>query len=438
MKRRIKRSARKILSFKHWKMYGIFWLGAIIVGLASTGFAIAAEYADHWFKVMLNFSPYIPFVVTPLGLMLISWLTRSYFKGSEGSGIPQAIIASRSSTPEKLRDSLLSIRVAIGKVILTFLGLLAGASIGREGPTIHIGAAIMYSIAKISHFPPRHLFKALILAGGASGVATAFNTPLAGIMFAVEEMARSFEKRTISIVVSAVIISGITAIAIAGNYDYFGTADISVSVQQTLILAPVAGIIGGLCGALFAVFLLNSLAWISPLYKRSPLLVAGLAGLTLAFLGLASGNLIFGTGYEEAKSIITQTGDIPASYWLYKALATVTSYLSGIPGGIFAPSLATGAGLGAAIAPWFDSIPTQAIILCTMAAYFAAVVQTPLTALIIIMEMTNQQDMLLPILASTFIGSNISRVICKKPLYEAMAERFLNNLTNLQTTKKTR
>lgn len=406
----------------------IFWLGAIIVGLVSTGFAIAAEYADHWFKSMLDVSPYAPFIISPLGLMLIAWLTRTFFTGSEGSGIPQAIIAMRSSTPAKVRDSVLSIRVAVGKIILTLFGLLAGASIGREGPTVHIGAVIMYNIGKISHFPPRHLFKALILAGGASGVATAFNTPLAGIMFAVEEMARSFEKRNISIVISAVIISGITAITISGNYDYFGTTDVIIDVEQTLMIAPIAGIIGGLCGAFFAALLLHSLAWIAPIYKRRPVITAGLTGLVLAFLGLLSGNLIFGTGYDEAELIMTQTGELPVSYWLLKALATITSYLSGIPGGIFAPSLATGAGLGSAIAPWFDSIPTQAIILCTMAAYFAAVVQTPLTAVIIIMEMTNNQDMLLPILASTFIGSNISRVISKQPLYEAMAERFLSNI----------
>ncbi len=399
-----------------------------MVGIAATFFAKASDMAHILFQKILDLAPWSPFILTPLGLMLIAWLTRSFFKGSEGSGIPQAIIAISDKSSTQLRDRLLSIRVAIGKIFLTFLGLSAGASIGREGPTVHIGAAILYSMGRLSHFPPKYLFKSLILAGGASGIATAFNTPLAGIMFAVEEMARSFDKRTISVVISAVIISGITAIFILGNYDYFGTADVSINFYQTLLIAPSAGIIGGIAGAFFAVFLLQSLAWINPYYKKTPILIAGACGFGVALIGYLSGSMTFGTGYDEAKMAIMQTGDVSASFWIYKAAATIVSYLSGIPGGIFAPSLATGAGLGQAISPLFDNIPVQAVILCTTAAYFAAVVQTPLTALIIIIEMTNQQDMLLPLLASTFIGAGISRVICKKPIYEAMAERFMENL----------
>ena len=128
--------------------------------------------------------------------MLSAYLTIRLFPNAQGSGIPQAI-AARHLTDQTARESLVSMRIAIGKVILTLFGLLCGGSVGREGPTVQVGASIMFALGRVS---PRRQ-PGLILAGAAAGVAAAFNTPMAGIVFGIEEMSRAFETRTSTLII---------------------------------------------------------------------------------------------------------------------------------------------------------------------------------------------------------------------------------------------
>jgi len=133
----------------------------------------------------------------------------------------------------------------------------------------------------------------------------------------------------------------------------------------------------------------------------------------------------FGYCDDEAKAIMDNTGEIGANYGYLKLLATVVSYLSGIPGGIFAPSLASGAGIGVHIAQWLIDYPYGAIILFSMVGYFAGVVQAPITAFVIVMEMTDQHELILPLMVTAFIATGISKSICKTPIYSTLADNFL-------------
>lgn len=430
----IHRSGKALLSPDAWKIRVLFWFGAIIVGLVASGFAIFSEHANHGFNRLVEISPYLPFVVCPLGLVLVSWLTTHFFPGSQGSGIPQSI-AALQMVEHTSRAAILSFRIAFGKILLTLLGLLSGASIGREGPTVHIGAAIMFSLGRFARFPHHYMDKGLILAGGAAGIAAAFNTPLAGILFAVEEMGRSFEERTSGVLLTAVFIAGITAIVIQGNYAYFGTTAAVLAPSQFLVPILTCGIIGGLLGGLFSTVLIHGSRRLAPLMKRRPVLVALFCGLGIATVGLLSGNTAYGTGYDEAHAIITGEGSMPDSYPFMKMLATVFSYLSGIPGGIFAPSLATGAGFGAEIATWLPELPVSAIIILGMVGYFTGVVQTPITAFVIVMEMTDNQELLLPLMATAFVAYVTSRLVCPEPIYRVLALGFLPVVATPDTEK---
>lgn len=142
----------------------------------------------------------------------------------------------------------MSLRIAAGKMILTLFGLLCGASIGREGPTVQVGASVMFAIGRVS---PRRQ-PGLILAGAAAGVAAAFNTPLAGIVFGIEEMSRAFETRTSSLIIAAVIAAGLTSLALAGNYAYFGSSVTSLARGTDWLAVPLCGVVGGLAGGLFS------------------------------------------------------------------------------------------------------------------------------------------------------------------------------------------
>lgn len=427
--RYLRMTLRTYLSPHQWKARLVFWGGAILVGLVSALFALGSEAASHLFRQIESQSPYLPLLLTPAGLVLIAWLTRRYFPGAQGSGIPQAIAAlEMSPNMYHLRRTVLSLRIAIGKIFLTLLGLLCGASIGREGPTVHIGAAIMYSVGHRAHFPRHYLDKSLIIAGGAAGIAAAFNTPLAGIVFAIEEMARNFEERTSGTMLTAVVLAGITALGVLGNYTYFGISNATLELGSGWVVVPVVGIIGGLLGGGFARVLVSGSRWLAPYLARHPLLVPALCGLIVAIAGILSGGSIYGTGYPEAQGVITGTQAAEATFPFLKMVATIASYFSGIPGGIFAPSLATGAGLGSVLADLFSGPTIEAIVILTMVAYFTGVVQTPITAFVIVMEMTANHTILLPLMATAFIAYGTSRLVCHEPIYRSLAQGFLDRM----------
>ena len=172
-----------------WRPRLVFWAGALAIGVVSVGFAELADIAQHMFKQVTGiagWTAYLPLVITPAGFALSAYLAITLFPNSQGSGIPQAI-AARHLTDDDDRERLLSLKMAAGKILLTVLGLLSGASIGREGPTVQVGASLMLQAARVGGMAHA---RGLILAGSAAGVAAAFNTPLAGIVFAIEEMGR--------------------------------------------------------------------------------------------------------------------------------------------------------------------------------------------------------------------------------------------------------
>jgi len=424
MKQHLRRTRRKLLSPRAWKVRLVFWLGAVIVGVICALFAELAEWANHVFLLLAKQHPHAPLVITPLAMMGITWLTIKYFPGSQGSGIPQAI----ASLQSEAKSSILSLKIAVGKVLLTTLGLLSGGSIGREGPSVHIGAAVMYSFGRYARFPAHYMENGLILAGGAAGIAAAFNTPLAGIMFAIEELSRRFENRTSGIVIIAVVIAGVTAMAILGPYHYFGTASTGhVPTAEIWAAVFLCGIAGGMLGGLFASALIRGSKALAPMMRHKPLRIAFIAGLALAVVAWLSNYSASGTGYIEAKAILQQTAEHDPWYPLAKMGATLASYLTGIPGGIFAPSLAVGAGVGADLGQWLPVAPLSAMILLGMIAYFSGVVQSPLTAFVVVIEMTAERDLILPLLATSFIAFGASHLVSPQPLYHTLAQAFLNS-----------
>lgn len=442
MRQHLRRTRHRFFKRATWRTRLIFWLGAVIVGLGAAVFALLGEVADHFFRDNVASSTWLPFIITPLGLVAVNWLTRKFFPGSEGSGIPQTLVSiDRAGGP--ICKKLLSIRIAIGKVLLTTLGLFSGASIGREGPTVHLGAAIMFSIGRFMHVPARYLERGLILTGGGAGIAAAFNTPLAGIVFAIEEMARSFDRRNSSMMMIGIILAGMTGIAVhQNNYNYYGTSPASLDFSWVWIGVLVCGVIGGILGGTFSQVLIITTRKLRPVMAQHALKIAFACGLVIAFLGLLSGGLIYGTGYIEARQIVSCAGvpscssDVGTFYPFLKILATLASYISGIPGGIFAPSLASGAGLGSNLAVFFPVELTSTIVVLAMVGYFSGVVQTPITAFIIVMEMTDNQDLVLAMMATSLIATGSSKLICKKSIYVALAESFIASLVPTQSREK--
>ncbi|QEX23620.1 chloride channel protein [Hypericibacter adhaerens] len=407
-----------------WQRRALFVLGGVVVGAAAVMLALLADRAQQAFHHLLLHWHYASLVVTPLGFGLSVYLTRRFFPNSQGSGIPQAI-AARQLRDHGLRHRLVSIRIAIGKILLTLLGLLCGASAGREGPTVQVGASIMFALGR---FSPRRQ-PGLILAGAAAGVAAAFNTPLAGIVFGIEEMSRAFEVRTSGLIIGGVIAAGLTSMALVGDYTYFGTTSATLGTSADWLAVPVCGAIGGLAGGVFSRILIlvagglpgKAGRWI----KRWPVPFAILCGLGVAVCGLAAGGTTFGTGYEQIESVLASGAALPWSFGLLKFAATSLTSISGIPGGIFSPSLAIGGGVGLNLSAIFPGVPVGAMVLLGMVAYFAGVVQAPITAFVIVTEMTDNHAMMVPLMATALIASSLSRLVCPEGVYHALAKNFL-------------
>ena len=392
-------------------------VGAVTVGLVALLFAWMADRASAAFADLVRVRPWWPLIITPCGFVAIAWLTRRIAPEAAGSGIPQ-VIAAAHDVKQGTR-LLLSLRAAVLKCVFTVVALLCGASVGREGPTVQVSAAIMAFYHRVLRAPMR---ASMIIAGGAAGVAAAFNTPLAGVTFAIEELADAYEQRVALLVMTTILIAGIVSLGLAGDYVYFGVVGQTMSLGSVLRVAPVAGVLGGLTGGLFARALLGVGAarkrWF-PVLERRPVIWALICGLVVAVLGTATG-LTWGTGYSAARAIVEGTN---APWWFgpAKFSTTLATAAGGLPGGIFAPSLATGSGLGAVLRVLFPGEPGGAVVLLGMVAYFTGAVRAPLTAVIIIVEATASRGLILPLFLAALIAHAVSALVCKERLYHGLA-----------------
>ena len=429
--RRLRRGGHRFampwLSLRRWRRRAALVGAAMLAGLVAIIFAITAELAISGHERLMQISPWLTLVIAPAGFAATAYLARKYFAGTQGSGIPQTIAASITDD-DKLRRALLSPRILVGKILLTLGGLLSGATIGREGPSVQVGASVLNTLSgkKRGRIAPT---RDLIIAGGAAGVAAAFNTPLGGIMFAIEELSRNRPFMANSMTLIAVIFSGLMSLATLGTYTYFGTTHATMSWPYAMWPVIACGAGGGILGGLFTRLLIkttrNLPGRLGAFARAFPVRFAAMCGLGTALIGLATGGLSYGTGYAEIKGALEGTEQLPLYYALAKAGAILLAFVSGIPGGLFAPALAVGAGLGADAAPFFPEAQSSAVLALGMVAFLAGVTQSPITAFVIVMEMTANHSLLLPLMCASVISNAFSRSMAPTPLYDAMAFTIL-------------
>jgi H+/Cl- antiporter ClcA len=423
----------ELFSPVEWRRRVLFWSGAVLVGLAAVGFAQAADWAFGVFRGVVTHNRYWAFLITPLTFAVLAWLTQGVLRPTRGSGIPQAIAALKVED-EDFRQGLLSLRVAIGKMALTLAALMGGASVGREGPTVHVGAGLLYSLGRRFGFAEPAAAGRFILAGSAAGLAAAFNTPLAGVVFAIEEMSGAFEHRMSGTLLTAVIIAGVVSLGILGNYAYFGHFDIGLPLGKAWWAVLATGITCGLAGGLFARLIQPSDHGLRGLMgrvrARQPVVFAAACGLALVLLSQITQTGLYGTGYAQAKDILENHHDTVLSFGVLKFMGNIASYWAGIPGGIFSPALAVGAGLGNNLSTILPNVDPSAVALLGMAAYLSGVTQAPLTATVISMELTANQQMVLPIMATCLLARAASSLLSHKPVYRALADKLIESYEN--------
>lgn len=421
--------------FSGWRLWidrAIVLGYAVLAGLFVVGFTHAAEWAFALFEGLFRRHPWAVLLWTPALTAAIVWATRRWFPGAAGSGIPQIKAALDPDLPSDRRGLFASLRLTLAKIGLGAAGFAAGLSVGREGPSVQVAAGVMQHAKRWLSPGSTIDMRALLVAGGAAGIAAAFNAPLAGVVFAIEELSGRLEARASGVIITGIVLAGLVAVSAFGNLSYFGV--IRVPHLDWGLLGPglAVALLSGVAGGLFARLLIASLTGapqrLNHWRRRYPVRFAAACGLAVAVIGLVTGGVTYGAGSEAVKRMLHGEAPLSPLYTLLKFIATWLTAWSGAPGGIFAPSLSIGAGIGDAIARLASPEFGPALIALGMAGFLAAVTQAPLTAFIIVMEMVDGHAMVLSLMASAMLASLVSRMI-SRPLYETLAEHMVGAAT---------
>ncbi|MCG3175687.1 MAG: H(+)/Cl(-) exchange transporter ClcA [Candidatus Omnitrophica bacterium] len=415
----------KLMHHRYGLSMAIYILAAILTGAGCVLFMRSFEWV-YAHRITPDRSGDWAWVTTPLLFLLSIEIIRRISPLADGAGIPQTISAARHLDEKTFARlyPLVSFRTLWVKVSAILLGLWAGASTGREGPTVHIAACLFFSLTLILHRLCRIPFnmRSAVIAGGSAGLAAAFNTPLAGVTFAIEELSSDYFSSIKEMVLMAIIIAGLAAKTLTGDYVYFGRLASPEEVGVPAVLS--VSLLCGLMGAVFSTLLIWGRRRTAAL--RGAWRVAVVVLLSWVLLALISSGMdgIAGPGNIAAQRYVRGHLDQhPLTFFATKITATLCTYWSGIAGGIFAPCLSMGSGLGA----WVGSILQQPVAMCGimgMAAFLAAAIQAPITAFVIIYEMTGHHAALLPVMLASLLGYMTSRALRTPHLYRTLAELY--------------
>jgi CIC family chloride channel protein len=360
-----------------------------------------------------------------LGAAISVAVTRQYAPEASGSGIPHLeAVLHRFRTLEWKR--LLPVK---------FLGGIAaigsGLALGREGPTVQMGGAVGDAISRGLKVSERERLT-LISAGAGAGLAAAFNAPLSGLVFVLEEVRRDFQPIVFGATFIAAAVADIIARIGSGQFPIFAVPGYAVPPLAALPIFALLGIASGLLGILFNRSLLSTIEIYSRLPARFVIPVAAITGGMIGLIGWFS-PLVIGSGHSMAEAALK--GDVLLTaipmFFAIRFLLTMTSYATGAPGGIFAPLLVLGALIGLTVGQiahhYFpDIVPIPAVFAVVgMAAYFTAIVRAPLTGIMLIVEMTGNYSQMLPLLVSCFCAYAVTEYVKDLPIYEALLERDL-------------
>ena len=426
-------------NMRHEFSNGRMWLDRTVVlayaamaGLAVVAFTLLTDKAFSWFQQIYHFQGgWLVLFWTPALAAAIVWATRRFAPTTSGSGIPQVMATLEPDVTPTQRLHFVSLRLTAAKMVLGSAGFLAGMSIGREGPSVQIAAGVMHHARRWLRPQSGISDHALLVAGGAAGIAAAFNAPLAGVLFAIEELSRKLESRSSGLLITGIVLAGLIGVSFFGNRSYFGMFQVPEldwnALLPGLMVTLACGALGGLFSKLMAASLTGSPERMNLLRARFPVRFAAVGGVVIAVIGLVTGGATFGAGSEEVQHILAGQAEMPELYVTLKFIATWLTAWCGVPGGIFAPSLSIGAGVGHNVSLLMGGDIGPALIAMGMAAFLAAVTQAPLTAFIIVMEMIDGHAMVLSLMAAAMLASLISRLIAR-PLYETLAVHMVDVL----------
>ncbi len=391
-----------------------FWVASLLTGLVAVVYARLFALAEKGTASIVHSHLWLLFLVTPVCYVLAWWVVQQFAPYARGSGIPQVMASIELATPkynEKV-NKLLGLRIALVKIVSSLIMALGGGVIGREGPTIQVAGSIFRKVNEwLPKWWPRISKRNMIMTGAAAGLAAAFNTPLGGVVFAVEELTRTHISYFKTALFTAVIIAGLTAQALLGPYLYLGypyTGQLSNSIFLGVILVALSA---GLAGSAMAKCMLRLFKWKASfrLTRHASWSILFPARLLLPALPLF---LMSGYWVSTGKTLMTTALFTANKYnsWyvsLLRIVGPIFSFTTGASGGVFAPALSAGASIGAMFSGWLNLSAgnSNLLVLSGMVGFLTGVTRTPFTSAILVLEMTDRHNLIFHLMLAGMLAS---------------------------------
>ncbi len=411
-------------------------IGAL-VGLVVTAFVLITEQntarlypvgVQSWRRI----------VVPILGALVTGYLLERYFPAARGSGIPQTKVALF------VRNGRIRLRTVVGKFMCSSASLASGMALGREGPSVQIGAGIASYIGQKFGFGPARL-RALIPVGTAAALAAAFNTPIAAVLFTLEEVMGDLHAPVLGSIVLSSATSWVVLHLILGDEPLFHVPPYQLVSNVEFAFYACLGVAGGLVSVAFVKLTLFLRGRFLRMPKWSRYVQPTAGGIAVGIMGFFVPQVL-GVGYNFLGLALNDSLPLKlmALLVVLKLLATASCYSSGNAGGIFGPSLFIGGMLGGAVGGtvhhFFPAITGNAgaYALVGMGTAFAGIVRTPLTSVFMIFEVTRDYTIVVPLMISNLISFYVSWQLQRTPIYEALAEQDGIHLPVAETRTKSR
>ncbi|MEO6805912.1 MAG: chloride channel protein, partial [Edaphobacter sp.] len=407
----------------------LFLLLSIFIGIISGLLAVSFRMAIEWLSVLLLGSSPQPhqarlIFVPALAGLVIAVLTRYLFPNVRGSGINQTKAALY------IHNGYISSRTVIGKFLLSALAIGSGHSLGPEDPSLQIGAGVASLISRRFGMSKEKL-RIFAPVGAAAGLAAAFNAPISAILFVIEEVIGQWSAAVLGSIVLAAVSSVVVARSFWGAQPIFRIPTVTLRDPRELMAYAVLGVAGGFASLLFA----KSLSWLRPKLRSQPswsqMIQPALAGLLVGGIGYFGLTQVMGAGYEAIDQAMHSqfAWRMLLVLALFKIIATTLSFSSGTPGGMFAPTLFIGAMLGAAVGTFekiyfphlTGSIGSYALV--GMGVLFAAFLRVPLTSVFMVLEVSGNYSIVVPVIVANTIAYLISRVLLPVPIFEVLTNQ---------------
>ncbi len=362
-------------------------------------------------------------LVPVLGSLSTGYLLWRYFPFARGSGIPQTKFALF------VNDGRISVRTVLGKFFCCSASLASGIALGREGPSVQVGAGIASVVARNLGLDARQV-KSLVPVGCAAALAAAFNTPIAAVLFSLEEIMGDLHASVLGSVVLSSATSWMVLHLVLGDDPLFHVSGYQLVHPVEFAIYAVLGVVGGLGSVAFVKLLLRLRAWFMSWPKATVWCQPVIGGITVGVMGYFVPE-VMGVGYNNVDKVLN--GNVVLKlvvlFAVLKIVATAVCYASGNAGGIFGPALFIGAMMGASVGSVAHTLFPQytagpgAYALVGMGTAFAGIVRTPLTSVIMIFEVTRDYNIIVPLMISNLIAFFISYKLQKEPIYEALAHQ---------------